>query len=107
MQTNPQSYLHDASQLVSFIFPWEQWVACVQLCYDTAQAPHVNSHSIRMTKNHLGGAIKAALNIGVHWIKDQTRSKMSQLGLKCQLQISQQSGICSGIINLSIHRLLT
>ena len=65
-QVGGGGHLHDAGHLLGLALPGEQGPPGVELGQDAAQAPHVDGHAVRLAKDHLGGAVEPALNVGVH-----------------------------------------
>jgi len=60
--------LHDARQLLLFVFAREDREASEQLRKNATQAPHVDGHVVIHAKDNLGRAVKATLNVCVDFL---------------------------------------
>lgn len=72
--------LHNATELLLFIFAREEWVSCIELGEDTSQTPHIDSHVVRHAKNNFRRTVETALDVGVYLLVLQTTaSKVNDL----------------------------
>ena len=70
--------LHDARELLLFVFARKQWVAGVKFGKDTSETPHVDRHVVRHAQDDLGRAVETTLNVSVHlFILQTTASKVN------------------------------
>jgi len=67
-------HLHEAGNLLHFVFSWEDGHAGVEFTQDGTERPHVDGHRVGQSENHVGCALEAALNLGVHPFVHQTRT---------------------------------
>ena len=58
-------YLDHQTELLKFIFTWEQWVSSVKFGEDAAKRPHVDGMAIWNAEDNLWSAIEPRLDICV------------------------------------------
>ena len=82
--------LHDVGQLVNLRLAWEYGIARVQLCYDAAKTPHVDTHRVRDTKDDLRSSVESRLDVGVDALVDEaTRAEVDDLDAALVLLLQQ------------------
>ena len=63
--------LHDALDLLGFVFPGKQRVPRVQLCEHTTQRPHIDGHAVAQPQNYFRRAIETRLDVRVDAFVDE------------------------------------
>lgn len=66
MSVRRSKYLHDTSELLLFVFSWEQRIASPELSQDATKRPHVDTQPVGAAENNLRTAVETRLNVRVH-----------------------------------------
>lgn len=75
-------HFHDTGQLILLVLAGEDGVPRMQFGENAAQTPHINGHVVVHAENHFWRAVKAALDIRVHFfILETARAKINHPNL--------------------------
>lgn len=81
---------HDQADLLLFIFPSEERVAEVQLCYQATKTPHIDGEVVLGTEDDLRRAVETRLNVQkIGLIYEHTRSEVDYLDPHLRLVLHQ------------------
>ena len=83
-------HFHDKTELIYFVFTWENWVTHCEFRHNTAKTPHINTWSVRNAKNDFRCTIEPTLNICIHsFILEARRPKVNNFNTRLRWVFEQ------------------